>query len=204
LRKLKNMAVRKSNDHFARRAKAMGYPARSVFKLEEILERHPVVKKGMRLLDLGAAPGSWSLYLAKKREAQVVSADLKPLEVKHEGIIEVRGDIFSEETGRQLAAYGPYDAVVSDAAPATSGDRLVDASRSQELALQALLLAVKYLKKGGFFLVKVFQNGGEQELLDTMKKSFTSVKILKPKAVRSESFEVYFLGQSFNGESTVL
>jgi 23S rRNA (uridine2552-2'-O)-methyltransferase len=191
------MATRKSNDHFAARAHAMGYPARSVFKLEEILAKNSFIKQGVKVLDLGAAPGSWSLFLARKFEAQLISIDLKKIEVAHPLITALQGDMFSPLMADKLANFAPYKAIISDAAPATTGDRLVDASRSQELAECAFKLAQNYLELGGSFLVKVFQNGGEQQLLNTLKNHFVNVKIMRPQAVRSESFEIYFLALGF-------
>ncbi|MCL2520586.1 MAG: RlmE family RNA methyltransferase [Spirochaetaceae bacterium] len=188
------MAKRNSNDHYAERAKQLGYPARSVFKLEEIMQKNSFIKKEMTVLDLGAAPGSWSLYLARQG-VKVVALDLKPLTVKHPNITALQGDMFSAELAIQLSKLAPFDVVVSDAAPATSGDRLVDASRSHELAEMAFNLALTYLKPQGSFLVKVFQNGDELELLKQLKANFKEVKVVRPQAVRSESFECYFLAK---------
>lgn len=191
---------RQRADFWAEKAKKEGYPARSVYKLEEILHKNPsLIAKGSKVLDLGAAPGSWSLFLAKRWQCQLVSCDLKALQLpqKPAGIASLTGDFTSPAIQRRISALGPYAAVVSDAAPATSGDRLVDCARSLHLAQTALNIAVSQLQAGGSFIAKVFSGGDEEELFARAKEFFSQVKTAKPKAVRSSSFELYLLAFNF-------
>jgi 23S rRNA (uridine2552-2'-O)-methyltransferase len=190
--------MREIFDHWARKAKAEGYPARSVYKLKEIDEKFGVIPRRGRILDLGAAPGSWSLFVLRLRGAdcRVVAADLQPLAIPaRPELVFYQGDIFSQETLSLLESEGPYDAVFCDAAPATTGNRTVDASRSEALVEQALAIAARTLRPGGACVVKIFQGSGERRIREEMKNSFASVKTFKPKATRGASFETYFIGQ---------
>lgn len=186
---------RTTNDHYAEKAKQMGYPARSIFKLEEILDKHPsLIKVDSKVLDLGAAPGSWSLYLAKKKQVEVIACDLKPLTITHPNITMVQGDFTSDNVINKLKSFGLYSLLVCDAAPSTSGDRDVDCAKSHELVDYAIQLADMCVEVGGHIIVKIFTNGDEKEQINTLKAKYTDVKILKPKAVRKESFETYLIG----------
>jgi 23S rRNA (uridine2552-2'-O)-methyltransferase len=191
------MAQRNSNDHYAAEAKRLGYPARSVFKLQEILQKHPIIAKGAKVLDLGAAPGSFSLFLARQYMAQVVSCDLKHLGVRHPGITGIVGDFTDTAVIDKICALGGYQAVVSDAAPATSGDRLVDCARSLALVQQAWDIAQLCLDKNGIFLAKVFENGDERAFMASIEPFFEKVIAVRPKAVRSESMEFYILAKKY-------
>ncbi|NIZ18614.1 SAM-dependent methyltransferase [Entomospira culicis] len=192
---------RSSNDFWAEKAKVEGYPARSVYKLEEILAKSGGIKSDSLVLDLGAAPGSWSFYLVRKHQARVVACDLKPLDSKvlaNKQIDFIKGDFLREDVSAKIASYGAYDAVVCDAAPATTGDRLVDSARSYRLVEQALGLALAHLVEGGLFIAKIFAGGDEQELIEQAKLHFVDVKTMRPKAVRKESFELYLVASKFN------
>ncbi|MGL4524830.1 MAG: SAM-dependent methyltransferase [Spirochaetia bacterium] len=188
------MAKRTQNDHYAMLAKRKGYPARSVFKLEEILQKYPLIKKNDLVLDLGAAPGSFSLYLAKKIEARVVACDLKPLQVQHPEIHMIQGDFTHAEILKKIGCYGLYNAVISDAAPATTGDRLVDGARSLALVEQAWKISGSFLMPQGVFMAKVFEHGDERDFMKKLDSYFDVVKAVRPKAIRSESMEFYILG----------
>jgi len=194
--------MRRSQDAFGRRARREGYPARSVFKLRELQERFRLIRPGARILDLGAAPGSWSLYCLEtlKGRGRVVAVDLNELSIQPKAAAQgselrfLKGDLFSAEIERQAAELGPYDLVLSDAAPRTSGASIVDSQRSLELAGRAFELACRLLKPGGNLVVKVFQGGEEATLLERIRGAFAKARALKPEASRSESREVYFLG----------
>lgn len=193
---------RETPDYYARRAKKEGYPARSVFKLEEIQQKQHILDKGDTVLDVGAAPGSWSLYAARTvgAEGKVVAVDLKELELPPDApgnITALQGDAFSQEMQARIAEHAPYRAIISDAAPATTGNRTVDTARSEAIAEQLLYLAPQLLAEGGSMVIKLFQGGGERELLETMRDMFTKVKPLKPKASRKDSFELFLIGLSF-------
>ena len=185
-------------DHYTRKAKQSGYPARSVFKLSEIQKRHRILKRGMRVLDIGASPGSWSMYAAEVIGAtgSIVAIDLKP---DHPKINDAKyqflhGDFQDLEVESEIAEAGPYDCVLSDAAPSTTGMRTVDANRSASLVESVVLLADKVLKPGGNLVVKLFQGGDERRLLSEVRSRFTSAHQFKPQASRKESFEVFIVG----------
>jgi 23S rRNA (uridine2552-2'-O)-methyltransferase len=193
--------MRRIEDHYSRRARRQGYAARSVFKLQEMQERFRLVRPGDRVLDLGAAPGSWSQYCLQVLDGRglVVGVDRnEPSFPRPQGpgaeFRFLRGDLFAPEVAARLAEWGPYDLVLSDAAPHTTGSHLVDAQASLELAGRALELALRLLKDGGGTAIKVFQGGQEGELLERLRAGFARARAFKPEASRSESREVYFLG----------
>ncbi|MCQ2249322.1 MAG: RlmE family RNA methyltransferase [Treponema sp.] len=185
-------------DFWSQKAFREGYPARSVYKLAEIDEKFKFLKKGYTVLDLGAAPGSWTTWLLRNLDenGKVVSCDLNPLskDVKGNNLVFFQGDLLSEEIREQIRAEGPYDLVVCDAAPLTTGNRTVDTLRSKALVEMAIWYAQTMLKAGGNFCVKIFQNGDQQKLLMKMREVFTQAKGFKPEACRSESFETYLIG----------
>ncbi|MCR4822165.1 MAG: RlmE family RNA methyltransferase [Treponema sp.] len=185
-------------DFWSRKAFSEGYPARSVYKLQEIDEKFGMIKKNYKVLDLGAAPGSWTTFLLRAMEGsgKVVSCDLNPLSksVKGENLVFIQGDLQQKEIVDKIKAEGPFDLVVCDAAPLTTGNRVVDTARSTGLVKMAIWYAQTMLKSGGNFAVKIFQNGDQQALLKAMRETFTSAKGFKPQACRSESFETYLIG----------
>ena len=185
-------------DYWSQKAFSEGYPARSVYKLQEIDEKFGMIKKNYTVLDLGAAPGSWTTFLLRKMEGsgKVVSCDLNPLSksVKGENLIFIQGDLNAPEVRKIIKENGPYDLVVCDAAPKTTGNRTVDTARSEQLVEMAIWYAQSMLKQGGNFTVKIFQNGDQQRLLKEMREIFTQAKGFKPEACRNESFETYLVG----------
>lgn len=185
-------------DFWSQKAFREGYPARSVYKLQELDQKFGLFKKTACVLDLGSAPGSWTVWLLRtlKQDATVVSVDLNPLakSVKGGNLVFIQGDLLEAGTREQIAAHGPYDAVVCDAAPLTTGNRVVDTARQRALVEMALWYAQTMLKPGGSFCVKLFQNGDQQTLLKTMRGMFATAKGFKPEACRSESFETYLVG----------
>ncbi len=186
-------------DSYTQRAHKEGYPARSVYKLEEINASHHLIKPGDRVLDVGAAPGSWTLYVHRmliKGKGKIVSCDLNPLRLDPlpSTVVEITGDAFSKEIRERLVAEGPYNCIISDAAPMTSGNRTVDTSRSEYLAEQVVLLAEEQLAKGGNLVLKIFQGGGQEMILKRMRELFGKAKAFKPKACRDDSFEIYLIG----------
>ena len=185
-------------DYWSQKAFSEGYPARSVYKLKEIDEKFGMIKKNYTVLDLGAAPGSWTTFLLRQMEGsgKVVSCDLNPLSksVKGDNLFFVQGDLNAPEIRRLIKENGPYDLVVCDAAPKTTGIRMVDTASSEQLVEMAIWYAQTMLKKGGNFAVKIFQNGDQQSLLKKMREIFTTARGFKPEACRSESFETYLIG----------
>ncbi|MDR1105373.1 MAG: RlmE family RNA methyltransferase [Treponema sp.] len=215
------MARYEKPDYWTLRAKKEGYPARSVYKLKEADEKFGLLKPGggvFRVLDLGAAPGSWTLYVLRtlasrfqNGRAFLAAADLAPLSREYgnreynghvhgrdlfEGdhFFFMQGDITSQAVRDALVSRGPYDLVISDAAPATTGNRSVDTFRSLELAGTAADYAASSLRPGGNLFVKVFQGGDAPALLKKIREQFTTGKSFKPASCRSESFETYYLG----------
>lgn len=186
-------------DSYTQRAHREGYPARSVYKLEEIQATCRIVKPGDKVLDVGAAPGSWTLYTHRellKGNGQIIAVDLNPLNLNPvpPTVTSYVGDAFSKEVRACLTSHGPFDAIISDVAPMTTGNRTVDTSRSEYLAEQVVLLAVEQLKVHGNLVIKIFQGGGQMELLKTMRTMFVKARTLKPKACRVDSFETYLIG----------
>lgn len=191
------MSRRSQPDHYSKRARAEGYSARSVYKLQELHQRHRLQLDGPgAVLDLGAAPGSWSQYLLQhtRPATRVVSVDLSPIEqldaARH---LVITGDFTSASVAEQVEHNGPYHLVVSDAAPKTTGNRLVDTARSEELVIAAAAIADRVLSHGGALVCKVFQGGGQQQLIAQLQQHYNSVRRYKPTAVRKESMELYVL-----------
>ena len=189
-------------DYYWRKSKEEGYPARSVFKLQEIQQKLGPVKPAARVLDLGASPGSWSLYLLDMLAGggSVTGVDLNEPDGKllaRKNYRFLLGDFTSAEVGRKIAEAGPFDVIVSDAAPSTSGNRTTDTARSAEIAHAVIELCGRCLVAGGNCVLKIFQGGEEREVLARMRSLFAATKAFKPKASRSDSMETYFIGLGF-------
>jgi 23S rRNA (uridine2552-2'-O)-methyltransferase len=186
----------KGPDHFTRAAKQQGYPARSVFKLEEIDRRVKLLKPNQHVLDLGATPGSWSLYVTQKigRGGHLLAVDLEPLQVPlPENATFIQGDALSLEN-EALSLYAPYDIVLSDMAPRTSGNRIGDQTRSYELFIRALAVAEKLLKPGGAFVGKIFMGEDFVNAKNAVKRVFAEERAIKPEGTRSSSYELFIIG----------
>ena len=185
-------------DFWSQKAFSEGYPARSVYKLQEIDQKFCMVKKNCTVLDLGSAPGSWTTWLLRNLDGtgKVISVDLNPLDksVKGENLVFLQGDLLDESIRKAIATHGPYDLVVCDAAPLTTGNRTIDTARSHALVQMAIWYAEQMLKAGGNFCVKIFQNGNQQQDLQKMRAIFSTAKGFKPQACRSTSFETYLIG----------
>ncbi len=191
----------KGADHFTVEAKKAGYPARSVFKLEEIDQRVRMFKPGQSVLDLGASPGSWTLYAAGRvgPKGHVLAMDLKPLDTTSGKALPpqaefILGDALSLET-EALARFAPYDVVVSDMAPNTTGNRLGDQTRSFELFMRALAVAEALLKPGGAFVGKLFMGEDFALARAEVKRLFEAERTLRPEGTRTSSYEVFLVGE---------
>lgn len=190
--------MKEYRDHYFLKAKKENYPARSIYKLKEIDERFGILRKGMKALDLGAAPGSWSLGMAEKAgpSGLVIGCDLAPVKIKAPAnVIFFQNDVLNpdEEFTRALDERGAFDLVTSDMAPATTGSKITDQARSLELAKAAFHVALARLRKGGAFVVKIFMGPDTGELLTPMRAAFASVKTFKPKSSRAESKETFYV-----------
>lgn len=192
------------NDPYAQKAQQKGYRARSVFKLEEIQERYHLIRAGDKVLDLGAAPGSFSQLATKivGEKGVVIGVDLKPIKPfknRKWNFHSYEADIFKNEVYEQIEKdhqIKKFDVIVSDLAPSTTGIASVDAGRSFELNEKVLEVAQKYLKKGGYLVMKAFPGSEHSRLLQLTKAQFKLHKIFVPKAVRQSSREVYVIGLS--------
>ncbi|WP_374288611.1 RlmE family RNA methyltransferase [Desulfovibrio desulfuricans] len=200
--------MKEYRDHYFLKAKRENYPARSVYKLKELDSKFHLLRPGQRVLDLGAAPGSWSLGAAEKvgPRGLVLACDIQSTDtVFPPQVTFMQEDVFnrSAEFEARLVQMGPFDIVISDMAPRTTGTRFTDQARSLDLTVEALAVACLHLKKGGSFVVKIFMGPDIQELLAPMRKAFDAVKSFKPKSSRSESKETFFVGLGFRGQAGV-
>jgi 23S rRNA (uridine2552-2'-O)-methyltransferase len=187
----RNWLQRQLNDPYVARAKAEGYRARAAYKLIELDEKFHFLKKGTRVVDLGAAPGGWA-QVAAQRGAKVVGIDLLPIEPLT-GAVFLQMDFLAPEAPAALIAAlgGPPDIVLSDMAANTTGHAKTDQIRTGALADAAADFALKHLAPGGTFVTKAFQGGLDNTLLTRLKQGFATVKHAKPPASRAESSEVY-------------
>ncbi len=184
-------------DHYTRQAKKENYPARSVYKLQEMQKKYRLMRPGQRVLDLGCAPGSWLLFAAKQVGAngRVVGVDLKPVTDKIPPQAKVyTGDVFDSEAIFWEEEGAPFHLVMSDMAPATTGNRSVDAARSYNLSEKALDIAMTRLLPGGNFVCKIFQGEDFERFVQATRKLFQQCKIFKPQSCRKSSKEIYIIG----------
>lgn len=180
-------------------AKAAGYTARSVFKLEEIDRRVRLLRQGQHVLDLGAAPGSWSAYASLRigKQGRLVAVDLLPLtQALGEHCHQIVGDAYDEallESG-PIADHAPYQVVLSDMAPNTTGDKGTDKIRSFDVYCRALEVARRVLAPGGHFVGKIFMSGHFPQAREATRALFETVRTIRPEAVRDVSYEVFLVG----------
>jgi 23S rRNA (uridine2552-2'-O)-methyltransferase len=187
-------------DHFTRQARKDRYPARSVYKLQEIQRRHKPLHRGARVLDLGCAPGSWLLFAARVVGpiGQVVGLDLKPVTVSlPKNAAALVGDVFNISPEVEHALEDGFDTVLSDMAPVTTGHKNVDALRSVVLCEAVLEIAEKRLQPGGSLVCKIFQGPDFQSFVDKVKNAFRICRIFKPRSSRKASREIYVIGLEF-------
>ena len=185
------------SDEFVKKAQKEGYRSRAVYKLLEIIEKNNVIHNGDIVLDLGAAPGGWSQVAAKfvGEKGKVIASDILPIE-EINGVIFLQGDFTEEsiyEKLLELTSDFKVNVVLSDMAPNMSGQLSVDQPKSMYLADLAIEMAIKTLDLNGSFIVKLFQGEGFDAFVQTTRKSFKKVSVLKPKASRPRSKEVYLL-----------
>ncbi|MFP4035875.1 MAG: SAM-dependent methyltransferase [Desulfovermiculus sp.] len=191
--------MKKYQDHYFKKAKQEKFPARSVYKLQEIDKRFKLLRTGQNILDLGATPGSWAIYAARKAgpKGKVLAIDINDSDVSFPPQVQfVRGDALdpAEDLRTEIDCRSPFDLILSDMAPKTTGIKLRDQTRSVELALAALALAREVLVPGGATAIKVFQGPDVPDFLSQMRELFGKVRTCKPKSSRPESTEVFVLG----------
>lgn len=188
-------------DEYVKKAQALGYRSRAVFKLIEIQEKDKIIRPGINIVDLGAAPGGWSEYARKHvgKNDKIIALDLLEIE-PIPGVEFIQGDFREDDVLEKLYKVldgQPVHLLLSDMAPNMSGNREMDQPRSIYLGELALDAANSILVKGGTFLIKMFQGAGFDEYLNQVKQHFNSVVIRKPKASRARSNEVYILAKGF-------
>ena len=178
-----------------RRARSEGYRARSIYKLDEINKKYNLIKKKVRILDLGSYPGSWLQYCFE-REANVIGVDIR--EVKTLGNVQVlRLDIMNKDELKIIYDLGKFDLVLSDLSPKLTGIKDVDMQKSSLLDKKALEIACNVLRKKGSFICKVFQNSNEVEFERLVKNKFEQVKLFKPQASKKGSSEFYIIARDY-------
>lgn len=191
----------KKDEFFTRKAHQEGYPARSVYKLQEIDKKYKVIPHGGRILDLGASPGSWLQYAASKvgEKGRVVGVDMQPLSIllpRQASFLQK--DLF-QVSFSDLVSFTPcFNAVISDAAPSTTGMKLVDVAKSEELAEKAFEIAKEALCTNGNFLCKIFEGEFRKNFLNSISPYFSFAKFIRPSATMKGSRELYVLGLHFN------
>jgi len=188
-------------DHYYHKAKEDNFAARSIYKLEEIDQKFKIIKSGMKVLDLGAAPGSWSQYLSMKvgEKGRVLGVDLIPVSLTLPNAVFIHADLRDLNLDHVFIENGfdpIFDGVFSDMAPKTTGIRVTDRARSMELCELALSISDRFLKPGGNFVCKFFHSDDFEVLRKQMQSRFGRVEILRPKSTRKESKEIFLIGIS--------
>lgn len=190
------MSTYKEPDHYSRKAQAMGYAARSAFKLEQLAGRHDILRRGGRYLDLGCRPGSWSQWIRAQlgADCRILGVDLEPCDGFPGAFLRISAELLRPEQVLE-ALGGPPDFVLSDMAPATSGARDLDHLRQIALAERALDLALGLLPEGGGFVVKVFDGRDAPAFVRSLQENFRQVRRHKPPATRSNSREFFLVAE---------
>ena len=191
----KNWVNKQRRDTYVRQSKVDGYRARSAYKLIEIDEKFKIFKGGMCVIDIGAAPGSWSQYASKVvKSGKIISIDLKEME-KIENTIQIKGDFTQPDIQSQIKSYlktGP-DVVMSDMAVNTTGIKNIDSIQTGELCKEAIIFSKEIIAKKGFFISKIFMGGTFNEIVALGKNIYKEVKVFKPKSSRKDSKESFII-----------
>ena len=191
----KNWINKQKRDIYVRQSKLEGYRSRAVYKLQEIQTKFKVINNGMSIVDLGAAPGSWSEFISRKfKNIKLVAIDLKELD-KIENVTLIKGDFTDEITQKKIEKNfdEKIDLVVSDMAVNTTGNKNVDSLVTGELSIEAMNLSFKILKKNGVFVSKIFMGSSFNEIVDSAKKNFKEFHVYKPPSSRKESKENFII-----------
>ena len=191
----KNWVNKQRRDIYVRQSKVDGYRARSAYKLIEIDEKFKIFKGGLSVIDIGAAPGSWSQYALKAvKSGRLISIDLKKMEPIGNSI-QIQGDFTEEKTKEEIKKNlnGKVDVVMSDMAVDTTGIKNIDSIQTGELCKEAMFFAKELMKDSGFFVSKIFMGGTFNEIVAEGKKYFKEVKVFKPKSSRKDSKESFII-----------
>jgi len=191
----KNWVNKQRRDTYVRQSKVDGYRARSAYKLIEIDNKFKIFKGGLNVIDIGAAPGSWSQYVSKVvKNGKLVSVDLKDME-KIDNTIQLKGDFTKIEIQKKIKKYlnKEIDVVISDMAVNTTGIKNIDSIQTGELCKEAIFFSKDIISKKGFFISKIFMGGTFNEIVALAKKTFKEVKVFKPKSSRKDSKESFII-----------
>jgi len=191
----KNWVNKQRRDTYVRQSKVDGYRARSAYKLIEIDEKFKIFKGGISVIDIGAAPGSWSQYVAKTaKSGRLISIDLKEMEPIG-NTVQIKGDFTEEIIQEEIKKHikDKIDVVISDMAVNTTGIKNIDSIQTGELCIQAMIFAKDQLKNNGYFISKIFMGGTFNEIVSEGKKYFKEVKVFKPKSSRKDSKESFVI-----------
>ena len=191
----KNWINKQRRDTYVRQSKVDGYRARSAYKLIEINEKFKIFKGGMFVLDIGAAPGSWSQYVSKiVKNGKIISVDLKKME-KIENTVQIKGDFTNQDTQEEVKNFleKRFDVVMSDMAVNTTGIKNIDSIQTGELCKEAMIFSKDVISNNGFFISKIFMGSTFNEIVALGKKIFKEVKVFKPKSSRKDSKESFII-----------
>ena len=191
----KNWVNKQRRDTYVRKSKVDGYRARSAYKLIEIDEKFKIFKGGMCVVDIGAAPGSWSQYVSKVvKSGKIISIDLKEME-EIKNTIQIKGDFIEKDIQNQIKSYlnKGSDVVMSDMAVNTTGIKNIDSIQTGELCKEAMIFSKDVISEKGFFISKIFMGSTFNEIVALGKKIFKEVKVFKPKSSRKDSKESFIV-----------
>ena len=191
----KNWVNKQRRDIYVRQSKVDGYRARSAYKLIEIDQKFKIFKGGLSVIDIGAAPGSWSQYVLKaSKSCKLISIDLKKMDPIGKSI-QIQGDFTEEKTQQEIKKNlnGKVDVVMSDMAVDTTGIKNIDSIQTGELCKEAMYFAKDLMKVNGYFISKIFMGGTFNEIVAEGKKYFKEVKVFKPKSSRKDSKESFII-----------
>ena len=191
----KNWVNKQRRDTYVRQSKVDGYRARSAYKLIEIDEKFKIFKGGLTVVDIGAAPGSWTQYASKvAKSSKIISIDLKEMESIPK-TIQIRGDFTENKIQQQIKDLlpGKVDVIMSDMAVNTTGIKNIDSIQTGELCKESMTFSKEVIKKNGFFISKIFMGGSFNEVIELGKKIFKDVKVFKPKSSRKDSKESFVI-----------
>ncbi len=191
----KNWINKQSRDLYVRQSKKEGYRSRAVFKLKEIDEKYKIIKNGISLIDLGAAPGSWSQYAAKKiKNGKILSIDIQQID-QIENTFQIIGDFTDTKYQNKIKNYfkKKVDVILSDMAANTTGNKYVDSVSTGELCISAIEFSREILSPNGTFISKLFMGASFKDIISEAKNTFKEIRLYKPKASRKESKENFII-----------
>ena len=191
----KNWINKQRRDIYVRKSKLEGYRSRAIYKLKEIDDKFKIIRNGIKVVDLGSAPGSWSQYLSEKsKNSKILSIDLKDID-KIKNVTHMIGDFLDEKNQKIISNFfeDKLDLIVSDMAVNTTGNKNLDAISTGELSINAMEFSVRNLKKDGSFVSKIFMGSTFNEIVENCKKNFKEVKVYKPPSSRKDSKESFII-----------